>query len=36
MPNDHADAALDAVLERLNTALGNKHIDGVALSLIHI
>ena len=30
MPNDHADAALDAVLERLNTALGNKHIDGVA------
>ncbi|MGV2909156.1 NAD(P)-binding domain-containing protein [Achromobacter sp. AGC25] len=30
MPNDHADAALDAVLARLNTALGNKDIEGVA------
>jgi putative flavoprotein involved in K+ transport len=31
MPTDHAaDAALDAVLARLNTALGNKDIDAVA------
>lgn len=30
MPNDPADAALDAVLAQLNTALGNKNIDAVA------
>ncbi len=30
MQTDHAGAALDAVLARLNTALGNKDIDAVA------
>ncbi|KAG1091310.1 hypothetical protein G6F40_012982 [Rhizopus arrhizus] len=30
MQTDPADAALDAVLARLNTALGNKEIDAVA------
>ncbi|SSW64531.1 NAD(P)/FAD-dependent oxidoreductase [Achromobacter agilis] len=30
MQTDHADAALDAVLARLNAALGNKDIDAVA------
>ncbi len=30
MQTDHAGAALDAVLDRLNAALGNKDIDAVA------
>jgi len=30
MQTDHADAALDAVLARLNAALGNKDVDAVA------